>query len=268
MGSKFYELFSKKPLIGMVHLLPLPGAPNYCGNIQEIKEAAFSDMYALIEGGADAFIIENFGDVPYENEMGIEAFAVMTSICNQLAEKCSIPFGINVQFNNIKYEWALSHALNADFVRIEAFVENRVGIHGITYAAAPEIMRLKSRYPAKTLIFADINTKHTFPLVDQPIDFSVHEAIESGADALIVTGLLTGVNPTLDDVVSIKKTARSTPVLLGSGINTKNAADYFKIADGAIVGSSLKTDGNVNNPVDINKVKEFAEMIRECREYA
>ncbi len=254
--------FDKKPIIGMVHLLPLPGSPGYGGNMQEIYDAALFDLDALTQGGADAFIIENFGDVPYASSDDDANFAALCAVASIVANKATIPFGVNVQYNRYEQEWALCNAVGADFLRAEAFVENRVGIHGVSEACAPGLMRLRSRYPAKAMIFADINTKHTFPLVDQPVDFSVHEAVESGADALIVTGLLTGQNPTLDEVASVKLLAKNTPVILGSGISKDNVRDFFTIADGAIVGSSLKIGKNVFNRIDVNAVYEFVNAAR------
>ena len=262
MNNRFNTVFNKNPLIGMVHLLPLPGSPNYAGSINTIIQAAVEDMQALQEGGADAFIIENFGDVPYEGGINREALAVMAAVCAQLSKESSLPFGINVQFNDIDSEWALALASDADFIRVEAFVENRIGIHGISYACAPRLMRLKAAYPAKAMIFADINVKHTFPLAEQPIEFSVHEAIESGADALIVTGLLTGQNPTIEDVNEIKGMAGDTPVIIGSGINSQNVAEYLAVSNGVIVGSSLKFDGNVNKRVDAERVTGLVKSLK------
>ncbi len=262
MNNRFNTVFNKNPLIGMVHLLPLPGSPNYAGSIDAIIQAAVEDMQALQEGGADAFIIENFGDVPYEGGINREALAVMAAVCAQLSKESSLPFGINVQFNDFDSEWALALASDADFIRVEAFVENRIGIHGISYACAPRLMRLKAAYPAKAMIFADINVKHTFPLAEQPIEFSVHEAIESGADALIVTGLLTGQNPTIEDVNEIKGMAGDTPVIIGSGINSQNVAEYLAVSNGVIVGSSLKFDGNVNKRVDAERVTGLVKSLK------
>ena len=262
--SKYYDLFGgKKPVIGMIHLLPLPGAPRYGGSMEEIEQAAMQDLYALEAGGADAAIIENFGDVPYDPEISIMTFAAMCAVAAKVKEKASIPIGINVQYNCTEHEWALAYAIGADFIRVEAFVENRVGTHGLVLAAAPKLMRQKGLYPSNTLIFADINTKHTMPLHDQPIELSVHEAVDSGADALIVTGILTGVNPTEEDLRDIKAVSAGVPVLLGSGINVYNAAGFFRTADGAIVGSSLKMEGKVENRVDSERVAKFVEAIKD-----
>jgi hypothetical protein len=263
MRNKFKGKFGTFPLIGMVHLLALPGSPNYGGSIETIVQSAKDNMKVLIRGGANAIIIENFGDTPYGGRINRVAFAVMNSICTILQEGCDLPLGINVQFNDIESEWAMAFATHADFIRVEAFVENRIGIHGVSYASAPRLMRLKSLYPSDTMIFADINVKHTYPLVNQPVESSVHEAIEAGADALIVTGLQTGQNPSVQEVRSIKEFTRGIiPVIVGSGINNKNIAEYLAVSDGVIAGSSIKYDGKVQNCVDQERVKALAEKLR------
>ena len=264
--NSFDALFhTRKPIIGMIHLLPLPGSPRWGGSMKEIEAAALADLIALTDGGADAAIIENFGDLPYDKDISIFTYAAMCTVASRICERASIPIGINVQYNCTEHEWALAAAVGADFIRVEAFVENRVGTHGVVYSAAPSLMRLKAEHPAKTLIFADINTKHTVPLQPQPIELSAHEAAESGADALIVTGILTGVNPTKEDLLMVKSAGMGLPVLLGSGINAENAASFFEAADGAIVGSSLKVGGVVSNRVERDRVKDFAAACGDSR---
>ncbi len=258
----FYSKFGKKAVIGMIHLLPLPGSPKYGGDLEAVYKAAQADLLALKEGGINAAIIENFGDIPYGVENEIITLTALSSIAARLREKSDMVLGVNVQFNDIEAEWAITYSCSLDFLRAEAFVENRVGVHGVTYAAAPKLGRLRGRYPKDALILADINTKHTFPLCPQPIEFSVHEAIASGADALIVTGLLTGQNPTIEQVSEIKAMAGDFPVILGSGVNENNIAQFFEVADGAIIGSSIKYDGDVFKGVDPKRVASLMAKIK------
>ncbi|MCB5940157.1 BtpA/SgcQ family protein [bacterium 210820-DFI.6.52] len=254
----------EKTVIGMVHLLPLPGSPRYGGSMRAVFEAALRDLKALEGAGVKAAVIENFGDVPYGTENEFITLACMTSVAAQLRERTTMKLGINVQYNCAVEEWGMAYASGANFIRVEAFVETRVGTHGITYPAAPALMREKGRYPAPTLLFCDVNTKHTEPLVPVPIADSIHEAIEEGADALIVTGVVTGQNPTLEQVQEFAAAAGDTPVLLGSGVNEKNAAEFFAVADGAIIGSSFKEEGNVWNPVDPQRVQSFMQTLTEA----
>lgn len=258
----FREAFSgKKPVIGMVHLKALPGAPDYGGNLEEVYRAAAEDLHALEVGGVDGAIVENFGDVPYAIENECMTLTAMTALCVRLRTETGLRLGLNIQFNCTEEEWCMAYAAGYDFIRVEALVENRMGVHGITCAAAPSLLRLRGRYSAPTMIFADINTKHTYPMCDQPLDVSIHEAKAAGATALIVTGLVTGQNPSPEDVKQFKALAGDFPVLLGSGIHEKNAADFLAIADGAIVGSSFKREGDVWNAVDAERVRRFMAAI-------
>ena len=256
------KLKNEKVIIGMVHLLPLPGSPKYEGDMDKIYEAGLKDLRALEKGGAGAIIIENFGDVPYaaENELINKiAFAKMVAL---LSRETKLPVGINYQFNDTETEWAVAYTCDVDFIRCEVFAENRIGPNGMFIAAGPQLMRMKAHYNKDVMILCDANVKHTFALAEQPLDFTIESLIEGGADGVIVTGITTGVNPSVDDVIEVNRVAKGLPVFLGSGINEKNVNDYLPYISGAIVGSSLKKDRNVNNPVDVKNVKRFMSKIK------
>lgn len=266
MRKDFASVLGRKPIIGMIHLLPLPSSPSFGGSLSQIEDAAFEDLEALRDGGADAYIIENFSDIPYSLQLSLEGFAVMTSVTTKLAAASCLPFGVNIQANQFPSEWALAYATGAAFLRVEAFVENRIGSFGLAYAAAPELMRQRAQYPSSAMVFADIHAKHTYEIAPgQTTPLCVREAIECGASALIATGLLTGSNPTLDEVREMKRLAGATPVLVGSGISEENAAEFLAAADGAIVGSAIKYDGNVNRRVDPSRVRRLVNRIAEGR---
>ena len=253
----FRRFLKNKPVIGMIHLLPLPGSPGFEGDIRKIEERAMEDLNALTEGGADSFIIENFGDIPYDKELPLEAYSVMLSIAEKVKGRTELPFGINIQFNCTDQEWAMAYALNADFLRAETFVESRAGTHGISLPSAPGLLRKKKSFPSDCLIFADINVKHTYPLTAMSYEDAAHEAIESFADAIIISGKVTGQNPDIKEVQDIRRHVGDFPIFIGSGVNKDNIRDFLDIADGVIVGSCIKRDGIVTNEVDVNRVKEL-----------
>ncbi|MEG1525193.1 MAG: BtpA/SgcQ family protein [Clostridia bacterium] len=250
-------LGNSKVVIGMVHLKPLPGSPAYGGSFAEIYESAREDLARLEAGGMTAAIVENFGDIPYQTNTDDMTVSAMAILIDRLQKESKIPLGINVQYNCTDAEWDLAYLTGCPFIRVEAFVENRLGTHGITWASAPALMRRKGRFPADTLIFADINVKHTFPLVEQPMSFTIHEAIDAGADALIVTGMKTGSAPSMEDLKEMRALAGDLPVLIGSGINASNLRESMAYADGAIIGSSIKENGKVLSPVDTDRVREL-----------
>lgn len=262
--TAFQTLFgAKKAVIGMVHLLALPGAPGYCGDFERVYRAAEADLEALEKGGASAAIVENFWDVPYQNKAEDMTIASMAVLIDRLRRKASIPLGVNVQYNCTDAEWDIAYLTGCGFLRVEVFTENRVGAHGVSWAAAGSLMRRKARFPANALIFADIDVKHTFPIAAQPMDYTIHEALECGADALILTGTQTGSAPAADHMAEIRKAAGDAPVLIGSGICEENIADFLSVVDGVIVGSSIKKDGKIENPVDAGRVRRLTACVYE-----
>ena len=252
----FRKLFGdKKPIIGMIHLAPLPGSPKYEGDLEEVYIKAKHDLDVLMEGGVDAAIVENFGDVPYSTSNELVSYTAFTNIFTRLKENSSIPLGVNVQFNDFKAEWAIAYACNADFIRVECFAENRMGPNGIVVSCGPELMRLKGKYPKDICLICDVHVKHTFEIVSQPLDFTIESIKEGGADALICTGISTGKSPSIEDVEKMKELSDGLPVILGSGVNSNTVKDYLAVSDGAIIGSYLKEDGVVENPVSLDRVK-------------
>ena len=124
-------------------------------------------------------------------------------------------------------------------------------------------MRIKERYPKEIAILADVNVKHTFPMAEQPLDFTIESVIEGGADALICTGITTGKSPGVEDVLEMKRLSEGFPVIVGSGVNERTVKDYLAVSDGAIIGSYFKTDGKVLNPIDEERVRTLVDRAHE-----
>ena len=99
----------KKVVIGMVHLKPLPGSPHYGGDMEAIYRAAAEDLHALEQGGVDAAIVENFGDVPYTSENEPITQMAMTALAARLKKETGLTLGLNVQFNDTTAEWSIAH---------------------------------------------------------------------------------------------------------------------------------------------------------------
>jgi hypothetical protein len=52
---------------------------------------------------------------------------------------------------------------------------------------------------------------------------------------------------------------------LNTGAKADNIQQYLSVADGVIVGSSLKVDGYTWNPVDPARVEHFMKQVVEIR---
>jgi membrane complex biogenesis BtpA family protein len=231
------------PIIGMVHLLPLPGSPGYGGDIEAIYEQAEWEAETLANAGVDGFIVENLNDEPY-------------------LVGANVPVGVNVQFNAWQAELAIAHTCGADFVRVEVFVDTVVMAQGTVQPCSAQLTRYRRALGAEGVqLWADVQTKYTANLVSQPLSQSAIDAKAAGAEALIVTGAATGQATPLEAVAEVKQVV-DLPVLVGSGTNIENVRQVLATADGAIVGSSLKEDGSAKNRVSKAATEAFMQAAR------
>ncbi len=256
-----------KPVIGMVHCWPMPGAPGYTGyGIDTIIEHARRDADALAEGGVDGIIVENMWDIPFRAGAHIppESIASHAVVAAAIRRDIDLPMGINLVHNGGVALLAIALASGADFIRVCMFTGAGVWDAGSwDEGCAADLMRRRKELHAEHIkLFCDVDKKHSvrFP----GIDLATH--IEwtrfFGADALIVSGRMTGDAPDLEKVREAKRLAGDRPVLLGSGTDERNAAAFFEVADGAIVGSSIKDDGICENPVNLARVRAFVRAAR------
>jgi membrane complex biogenesis BtpA family protein len=264
--SSFLSLY--KPIIGMVHLPPLPGSPGYAGKpLGEVVDFALGEARLLAEGGIDAIIVENFHDYPYPiGRVPTPTLIAMAVVAHQVKQAVRIPIGVNLLFNDAESELYLAWCLGLDFIRVEGFVDLLVSDMGVLPPMAPELMRLRRTLGAERVaVLADVQGKHTQPLAGRDILSSAHDAITRGrADAVIITGAQTGQMAPLELVRRVKA-ALNVPVLVGSGITPDSLPEVLSIADGAIVGTFLKYDGNVHNSVDPERVRALMEVAHRIR---
>lgn len=260
------ELFhpGQKLLIGVVHLLPLPGSPRYGADIDRIIEHAVNDARAYSRGGAGAVIIENFGDVPFTaGRVGPETIAAMAVAGRAVRSAISLPIGFNVLRNDAMSALALCAASDGDFIRVNIHTGVMITDQGLIEGNAFETLRIRARIAPQTRIFADVHVKHAVPLGNWKIEESARDALERGlADALIVSGSGTGMPASVEDVERVRSAFPKAKILLGSGVTAANAKDYLRAADGCIVGSSLKQGGKLSRPVDPKRV---AALVRSMR---
>lgn len=271
--SSLKELFNvNKPIIGMVHLPPLPGAPAYEGEtIEYIIDFALKDASALIEGGVDGLIVENMWDLPYYVGENVppEEIAAQAVVTREVVKMSNVPVGVNVIHNGGRVTLAIAKASGAKFIRVCLLTGALIWDTGeFDHGCAAELLRMrKILYAEDIRIFADVCKKHAvmFP----GINLKTH-AIWCNfymADALIVSGTMTGIPPKVEDIVEVKKAVPERPVILGSGVNLSNVKLFLEHADGAIVGTYFKANGITQNPVDVNRVKKFMRVVKELRKY-
>lgn len=254
-------MFGKKcSLIGVVHLLPLPGAAGCGGSFERIIEESITDARIYKEEGFDALIIENTHDAPYlRGRVEPETTAAMAVIANCLKRDTKLPLGVQILAGANLEALAVANAACLDFIRVEGFVYAHVGDEGIHQACAGELVRRRFNICAeKVKIFADIKKKHSSHAITHDISLAetARDAEYFKADGVIVTGVRTGDAPHIEDVRSVRN-AVNISVLLGSGVTPENLPEYASIADALIIGSSAKFDGQWSNRVDRERCKRL-----------
>jgi membrane complex biogenesis BtpA family protein len=250
---------SAKAIIGMVHLLPLPGAPRWGGSMQQVIDAAIIDAQALADGGVTGIMVENYGDTPFlPGRVHATTLAALTAAIVEIRRTVSIPIGVNVLRNDVASALAVCAATGASFVRVNVHTGAMLTDQGWISGEAHETLRLREGLALDAAIFADVFVKHATPPAGLTIEDAARDTWERGhADGLIVTGSGTGHATSPEDVRRVKTAVPEAPVLIGSGLTLENAAAVLEYADGAIVGTSLKENGVVST----DRVRKMVEVV-------
>lgn len=271
--TQFAELFPvPRPLIGMVHLAPLPGTPRWAGNVDDVIKRAMDDARILAEEGIDGIIVENFGDSPYASgrvhpatisAMTIGVLAVH-GVVREVDQESRIRVGINVLRADVIAALSIAASTGAAFVRTNVLTGALVTDQGIIEGAAYEALRERKLLGIGTPIFADVMSKHAYPVgAGVVMELEARSTAYRGlADALIVTGDETGAATSADDLRRARTAVPDRPILIGSGLDAGNAGELLPLSDGAILGTALKVDGVTEAPVDRDRVREMVGLAR------
>ncbi len=255
MQSMFGE---SKAFIGVIHLPPLPGSPLWGGDLSRVMEQAEREAAVLTEGGANGIIVENFGDAPFRiGRVEPETVATMTRAVDLVCRTTPLPVGVNMLRSDAISALAVAVAGGAQFIRVNVHYGTMAADEGLITGEAFETLRRRRLMDAGHIsILADVLVKHAVPLGEPDLGLISRETAYRGlADALIVTGPVTGQPAVADDVATVRRAVPDRPLLVGSGVDASNAAHFLAHADGAIVGTSLKEGGVITNPIDLERVR-------------
>jgi uncharacterized protein len=269
MGKNVLQLLFgvKKPVIAMAHFPPLPGTPLYDPNqgIDGMLEAMRSDIHLLMDGGVDGILFCNEGDRPYALSADLEAAAVMARVITEL-KPSDRPFGVDFLWD-AKLPLAVGMATGASFVR-EVFTGVYESDMGLWNTNAAEMLRYRHNICADNIkVFYNVTPEFASFLGVRSVGQRAKSALVSSlGDAILVSGMTAGAEPKLDTLREVKDAIGDmAPLLLNTGAKVGNIGQFLGVADGVIVGSSLKVDGYTWNPVDKQRVKAFMEAVREAR---
>jgi membrane complex biogenesis BtpA family protein len=262
------SLFDRpKPVIGVIHLSPLPSSPRWRNSLKDVLERAEQEATALASGGVDGILVENFFDAPFANgAVDPAVVSAMTLAVQRVRQLVTIPVGINVLRNDGKSAMAIACCTGAEFIRVNVLAGAMITDQGVIEGIAYELLRYRRSLGSDVKIFADVLVKHSQPLGSPSLAHLIQDTIErSLADGIIISGAITGEEPSLHDLKTAYEICHSshpTPLWIGSGANANNIGQLLNYADGVIVASSLKRGGQISHPIDPLRVQRFMEAVR------
>jgi membrane complex biogenesis BtpA family protein len=243
----------------MVHLRPLPGSPRFDGRFDAVLAQAVSDATALAEAGFGALMIENFGDTPFfAGTVPAITVAAMTEAASEVASHTKCEVGINVLRNDGISALAVAAAVGASFIRVNVLAGVMFTDQGAISGNAAQVARVRREWCPETKVMADVMVKHATPPPGLDLEQAGRDTSErAGADALIISGAATGAAPDMEDGRRLRKALPEALIYIGSGANPSNLGEVASFANGVIVGSALKRDGQAENPVDLDAARAF-----------
>lgn len=258
---------SAKPIIAMCHLPALPGRPRHdrAAGMGRIIDSLAHDLPILHEVGVDGLLFCNEADLPYQLKVGPEVPAAMAAAIGQLRSEIRLPFGINVVWDP-RASLAVARATGATFVR-EVFTGVYESDHGIMQPDFGAIAAYRTAIGAEdVLLFCNITPEFASSLGRRTIAERAQGAAFLGADVILISGQITGTPIDLAELRSAAEAVPGTPVLANTGVRAETAAEILAVADGALVGTTLKRDGVTWNPVDRDRAMRFMDAVRASRE--
>lgn len=267
-GLQFLSPLERPALIVMIHVQALPGTPRSALSVADICRQAVKEAALYDKAGVDAIAIENMHDVPYlKREVGPEIVSSMTAVAAAVREATTLPLGVQVLAGANRAALAVALAAEAQFVRCEGFVFGQVADEGLMEDAdAGLLLRYRRAMGAEHIaVLADIKKKHAAHALtaDVSIGATAKAATFFGADGVIATGSATGAAAAVDDLQAVVA-AVDEPVFVGSGITVDNVSQFTE-ADGLIVGSHLKHDGDWRNEPDLARVETLVQAVGQLR---
>jgi len=255
-----------KPVIAMLHFPGLPGRPQHdrMGGIDHLVEVVGRDLETLQTAGVDGVLFCNEADLPYQLKVGAEIPAAMAGVIGQLRHDIRVPFGVNILWDAFA-SLALARGTGARFVR-----EVMTGVYesdlGMIEPRIGDIAGYRSAIGADdVLLFDNIQPEFAGAIGGRTVADRARGAAFLGLDAILISGPTAGLPFETRHLEAAKAAAPETPVIANTGVRVDRIAGIFAIADGVIVGTSLKVDGVTWNPVDPERASRFMDAARSAR---
>jgi hypothetical protein len=266
--ARLESLFgTPKPVIAMLHFPALPGRPRHdvSAGAARLREAVGRDLETAQAAGVDGLLFCNEADLPYQLSVGPEIGAAMAAVIGELRPRIKVPYGVNILWDPIA-SLALARATGAAFVR-----EVLTGVYesdlGLIEPRIGEIAAYRHAIGAADVaLFDNIAPEFSSALGSRGVAERARGAAFLGMDAVLISGPAAGTPFAMGDLQAAKEAVPETPVLANTGVRAESIADILAVADGVIVGSSLKVDGVTWNPIDRSRATRLMDAARAARD--
>jgi membrane complex biogenesis BtpA family protein len=232
--------------------------------MDRVVDLALADAQTLVDGGMDAIIVENYGDAPFTpGRVPSATVAAMAIVAREIRRALpETPLGVNVLKNDARAALAVAAAVSASFIRVNVLAGAVVADQGLVQTEAFELLRDRRLLASDIAIFADVQGKHAVPLVPVELEQQARDLTHRAlADGLVVSGRATGEATPIADIKRVRSAVPDVPILVGSGVTPETASELLSVADALIVGTSLKHDGDVSQPVDLDRVRRLVDAV-------
>lgn len=232
---EFKKLFLvEKPIIGMIHL---------AGEKSERVKRALEELTIYEEQGIDGAIIEDYHG---------NCEDVYQTLMQSSKLKLKLIRGVNVLLDPYM-SFGFAGESGAKFVQFDSVQKKDLWLFRYN--------KLRQNYPEITVL-GGVGFKYKSP----PTNLA--QALDGGkfrSDAIVTTGEGTNIETPTKKLIEYKKILKDFPLIVGAGVNQDNVYEQLKIADGAIIGSSFKIDNSTYNQLDIQKIKDVMDVVKELR---
>ncbi len=258
-----------KPVIAMLHFPGLPGRPRHNRELgrSHLVDVVGRDLETLQGAGVDAVLFCNENDIPYQLVVGPEIPAAMAAVIGELRASVRVPFGVNILWD-AKATLAVARATGATFIRevLTGVFESDLGL------IAPSIGDLAGYRTAigadDVALFDNISPEFSSVLGTRTIGDRARSAEFLGVDAILISGPAAGVPFAMSDLSAAKAAVPDLPVFANTGVNADRLEEILAVADGVIVGTSLKVDGDTWSRVDPARAERLMDTARAIRSRA
>lgn len=254
----------EKPIIGCLHLRALPGTPMWDRDmtIERHIELIMDDARILHEAGFDAFVFANESDYPYVTGVGPEIVATYTRIVSTVMREFDEPFGVGIMLDSYA-SIAVAHATGASFSR-GMFHGTLATDFGLVDKSIGDILRFAKKIGAEDLSIYSAIAGHFGDFIEQR---RVEERFKETRLVIPLAGYLlgapaAGTAPEESVLARLKEIDPTQPLILNNGAKKENVKALLPYCDGVLVGTALKQDGYLYNPVDRDRATAFIDAAR------